>query len=51
MFAILPQSAYSVKIGHGVSKARYSLGSVREFRRLLEQLTKKMRCLNEAILE
>lgn len=41
MFAILPETAYSVKVGYGISKARFSVGSVDEFRSLLEQLVKK----------
>jgi len=43
MFSILPESAYSIKVGHGISKARFNLDSVNELRELLEKLTKKQR--------
>jgi len=38
MFSILPESAYSIKVGYGISKARFNLDSVYELRSLLEQL-------------
>jgi len=41
MFSILPESAYSIKVGYGISKARFNLDSVNELRGLLEELTKK----------
>jgi trehalose 6-phosphate synthase/phosphatase len=41
LFVILPQSAYSIRVGHGVSKARFNLDSVRELRILIEELIKK----------
>jgi len=40
MFSILPGNAYSIKIGYGISKARFSLDTVDELRLLLEQLMK-----------
>jgi len=40
MFSVLPEDAYSFKIGHGISKARFNLDSVYELRTLLEQLIK-----------
>jgi len=41
MFSILPESAYSIKVGYGISKARFNLDSVNELRGLLEELAKK----------
>jgi len=41
LFAVLPESAYSIKVGYGISKARFNLDSVDEFRLLLEKLVKK----------
>ncbi len=41
MFAILPETAYSVKVGYGISKAGFSVESVEGLRLLLEQLVKK----------
>jgi len=41
MFSILPKSAYSIKVGYGISKARFNLDSVNELRFLLEQLIRK----------
>ena len=41
MFSILPENAYSLKVGYGISKARYNVESVHNFRLLLEQLVKK----------
>ena len=41
MFSILPENAYSIKVGYGISKARFNLDSVNELRGLLEELTKK----------
>lgn len=38
MFNVLPDTAYSLKVGFGSSKANFSLGSVREVRKLLEGL-------------
>jgi trehalose 6-phosphate synthase/phosphatase len=38
LFSILPQNAYSIKVGHSISKARFNLDSVRELRMLLEEL-------------
>jgi len=40
MFSILPETAYSMKIGHGISKARFNVESVYELRLLLEELVK-----------
>jgi len=41
LFAVLPASAYSIRVGYGISKARFNLDSVYELRLLLEELTKK----------
>lgn len=41
MFSILPEGAYSIKVGYGISKARFNLDSVCELRLLLEELIKK----------
>jgi trehalose 6-phosphate synthase/phosphatase len=41
LFAVLPESAYSIRVGHGISKARFNLDSVDDLRLLIEQLTKK----------
>jgi len=41
MFSILPENAYSIKVGYGISKARFNLDSVNELRDLLGELTKK----------
>jgi len=41
MFSILPESAYSIKVGYGISKARFNLDSVNELRGLLEELIEK----------
>lgn len=38
LFAVLPASAYSIKVGSGVSKARFNLKSVRDVLALLEEL-------------
>ncbi|MBU2262993.1 MAG: bifunctional alpha,alpha-trehalose-phosphate synthase (UDP-forming)/trehalose-phosphatase [Proteobacteria bacterium] len=38
MFAVLPGSAYSVKVGIGVSEARYNVESYRDVRSILMQL-------------
>jgi len=38
LFAVLPARAYSIRVGHVMSRARYNLDSVWEVRRLLEQL-------------
>jgi trehalose 6-phosphate synthase/phosphatase len=40
MFSILPETAYSVKVGYGISKARFNVESVYELRLLLEELVK-----------
>jgi trehalose 6-phosphate synthase/phosphatase len=40
MFAVMPQSAYSIKVGIGISKARFNVDTVLEFRALLEGLLK-----------
>lgn len=41
LFVVLPESAYSIRVGHGVSKARFNLDSVRELRLLIEELIKR----------
>lgn len=38
LFAVLSANDYSIKIGHGLSKARYSLDSVEEMRKLIDNL-------------
>ncbi len=40
LFDALPEQAYSIKIGYDATKAVYSLESYREFRQLLEELSK-----------
>lgn len=41
LFAVLPGSAYSIRVGYGISKARFNLDSVYGLRLLLEELIKK----------
>jgi trehalose 6-phosphate synthase/phosphatase len=41
MFSVLPDDAYSIKVGHGISKARFNLDSVDDLKSLLEELTKQ----------
>jgi len=41
MFSVLPDNAYSIKVGHGISKARFNLDSVDDLKLLLEGLTKE----------
>ncbi|MBN1788147.1 MAG: bifunctional alpha,alpha-trehalose-phosphate synthase (UDP-forming)/trehalose-phosphatase [Sedimentisphaerales bacterium] len=43
MFSILPEKAYSIKIGRGISKARFNMNSVDEFRKLLKGLITKQK--------
>jgi len=38
MFSVLPDEAYSIKVGFGASRARFSVDSVREIRLLLGKL-------------
>ena len=38
LFAVLPENAYSIKVGYSISKARFNLDSVCELRLLLEEL-------------
>ncbi len=38
MFSVLPDTAYSLKVGLGSSKAKFNVGSVKEVRKLLEAL-------------
>jgi len=40
LFAVLPQNAYSIKVGYSISKARFNVDSVGELRLLLEELIK-----------
>ena len=40
LFAVLPQSAYSIKVGVSPSKAKFNLDSVQEIRALIHQLAK-----------
>lgn len=41
MFSILPETAYSVKVGYGISKAGFNVESVDELRLLLGKLIEK----------
>ena len=38
MFAVMPPEAYSIKVGIGISKARFNVDTVLEFRTLLKEL-------------
>ncbi len=38
MFAVMPQEAFSIKVGIGISKARFNVDTVVDFRTLLEGL-------------
>ncbi len=38
MFAVLPETAYSIKVGSNVSKARFNVDTVMDLRNLLKQL-------------
>jgi trehalose 6-phosphate synthase/phosphatase len=38
MFAVMPQDAYSIRVGIGISKARFNVNTVMEFRTLLKEL-------------
>ncbi len=38
MFAVMPHDAYSIKVGIGISKARFNVDNVVEFRNLLNEL-------------
>jgi hypothetical protein len=40
MFAAMPKEAYSIKVGIGISKARFNVDTVVEFRTLLEELVR-----------
>jgi trehalose 6-phosphate synthase/phosphatase len=39
LFEILPPKAYSIKVGYGISKARFNVFTVDEFRAILNELT------------
>ena len=41
LFVVLPDSAYSIRVGYGISKARFNVDSVYELRLLIEELIKK----------
>jgi trehalose 6-phosphate synthase/phosphatase len=41
LFVVLPESAYSIRVGHDISKARFNLDSVHELRLLIKELIKK----------
>jgi len=41
MFAVLPLHAYSIKVGHGISKARFSVRDVNESKELLAHLRRR----------
>ncbi|MCP8311354.1 MAG: bifunctional alpha,alpha-trehalose-phosphate synthase (UDP-forming)/trehalose-phosphatase [Candidatus Methylarchaceae archaeon HK01B] len=43
VFEVLPESAYSIKVGFGPSKARFNLDSVTEVRSLLKELVQNKR--------
>lgn len=43
MFAVLPDNAYSIKIGNGPSKAKYSTPDLKSIHRLLESFSKSGR--------
>jgi trehalose 6-phosphate synthase/phosphatase len=38
MFAVMPENAYSIKVGSGVSKARFSVSSTNQIRLILQRL-------------
>ena len=38
MFAVMPDKAYSIKVGSGGSKARFSVSSTNEIRLILQRL-------------
>jgi trehalose 6-phosphate synthase/phosphatase len=38
LFVALPQSAYTIKVGLGLSQARYNIHSVNNVRKLLHEL-------------
>ncbi|MDD5326516.1 MAG: bifunctional alpha,alpha-trehalose-phosphate synthase (UDP-forming)/trehalose-phosphatase [Phycisphaerae bacterium] len=40
LFAALPDKAYSIRVGYGISKARFNLDSARDLRLLIEELIK-----------
>jgi trehalose 6-phosphate synthase/phosphatase len=40
-FAHLPDSAYSIKVGQGLSRSKYNINSSTEVRALLKELAKK----------
>ena len=40
LFAVLPESAYSIKVGMSPSKAKFNLDSVQEVRALIHRLAK-----------
>jgi len=40
-FSHLPDSAYSIKVGHGISESKYNIHSSTEVRALLKELAKK----------
>ena len=40
LFAILPESAYSIKVGHSPSKAKFNVDSVWEVRSLIKELAR-----------
>jgi trehalose 6-phosphate synthase/phosphatase len=41
MFTILPDTAYSIKVGIGISKARFNVDTISEIRLLLQELASK----------
>jgi trehalose 6-phosphate synthase/phosphatase len=49
MFSILPENAYSIKVGYGISKARFNLDSVDELRLLLADLLKEKKIRSDYV--
>ncbi len=39
MFAVMPEEAYAIKVGSNISKARFNVDTVMDFRNLLKQIT------------
>jgi len=39
MFAVMPDTAYSIKVGSNISKARFNVDTVVDFRNLLKEIT------------
>jgi len=39
MFAVMPEEAYSLKVGFSISRARFNIDTVQDIRSLLKTLT------------